>query len=36
VGVYDRTEAMDVIARSLRDYQREFDLEKQVQDLYVL
>jgi len=36
VGVYDRTEAIDVIARSLRDYQREFDLEKQVQDLYVL
>jgi inorganic pyrophosphatase len=30
VGVYDRTEAMDVIARSLRDYQREFDLEEQV------
>jgi len=30
VGVYDRTEAIDVIARSLRDYQREFDLEKQV------
>jgi len=28
VGVYDRAEALDVIARSLRDYQREFIVEE--------